>query len=292
MCSRSRAPWKACSPRVAEPGLDARQARRRFERASASYARASRLEAEVGNRMLERLDYVKLAPRRVLDAGSGPPQRALARRYPGAEVVALDFAPAMLRAGKRQLFERNHPKALCGDFLRLPIAAGALELVWSNMALHWAADVAGALREFHRVLAVDGLLMFSTLGPDTLRELRAAAGEARVHGFADMHDLGDMLVAAGFAEPVMDMERLTMIFADGAALLADLRASGQTSARADRARGLAGRGFLATLRRGLAAQMREGRLPVSFEVVYGHAWKAPPRRAADGRSIVRFERRR
>jgi malonyl-CoA O-methyltransferase len=146
------------------------------------------------------------------------------------------------------------------------------------------------------VMAVDGLLMFSTLGPDTLAELRRAAGAARVHDFADMHDLGDMLVASGFAEPVMDMERLTMVYADGAALLADLRASGQTSARADRARGLAGRGFRTALHARLAAQLREGKLPISFEVVYGHAWRAPARRkpnqTEDGRAIVQFERRR
>jgi len=246
--------------------------------------------------MRERLDYVKLVPRRVLDAGSGPPGRALGRRYPAAGVIAFDFALAMLRAGKKKLFERNPPKAVCGDFARLPFASASIDLVWSNMALHWLADPIAALREFHRVLAVDGLLMFSTLGPDTLAELRAAAGPGRVHPFVDMHDLGDMLVAAGFAEPVMDAERITLVYADGAALLADLRASGQTSARADRARGLAGRRFRAALDAGLAAQMREGKLPVSFEVVYGHAWRAPARRAAnrteDGRSIVQFERRR
>jgi malonyl-CoA O-methyltransferase len=278
------------------PQLDARLARRRFERAAAGYAEASRLESEIGARMLERLDYVKLAPRRVLDAGSGPPQRALGRRYPAAEVIAFDFALAMLRTGKKRIFERNPPKAVCGDFTRLPLAAASVDLVWSNMALHWAADPLQALREFHRVLAPDGLLMFSALGPDTLAELRAAAGEERVHAFADMHDLGDMLLAAGFAEPVMDMERLTLVYADGAALLADLRASGQTSARADRARGLAGRRFLAGLHARLARHSRDGKLPVSFEVVYGHAWRAPARRAAnrtaDGRSIVQFERRR
>jgi malonyl-CoA O-methyltransferase len=103
-----------------------------------------------------------------------------------------------------------------------------------------------------------------------------------------MHDLGDLLLEAGFAEPVMDMERLTLVYADGAALLADLRASGQTSARADRARGLAGRGFLGALQSRLEAQRRDGKLPVSFEVVYGHAWKAAPKRSADGRSVVRF----
>jgi malonyl-CoA O-methyltransferase len=269
----------------------ARVARRRFERAAGSYAKASRLEAEVGTRMLERLDYVKLAPRRVLDAGAGPRQRGLARRYPQATLVDVDFSLGMLRAGSgwQDLFRPR--TAVCADMARLPFAAGGIELVWSNMALHWAADPQAALRDFHRVLAVDGLLMFSTLGPDTLAELRAAAGPAHVHAFADMHDLGDMLVGAGFAAPVMDMERLTLVYGSGAALLADLRASGQTSARADAPRGLAGRRFRAALDEGLAAQVRDGKLPATFEIVYGHAWKAPPRRAADGRSIVQFERR-
>ena len=274
------------------PELDARIARRHFERAAGSYAKASRLEAEIGARMLERLDYIKLTPQRVLDAGSGPPQRSLGKRYPGADVVALDFSTAMLRAGKKRLFERKTPRAVCAELAALPLAPGSLELVWSNMALHWAADPLAALREFHRVLAVDGLLMFSTLGPDTLAELRRAAGGARVHAFADMHDLGDMLVAAGFAEPVMDMERVTLLYADGAALLADLRASGQTCALAalpgQARRGLAGRGFLASLKERLDAQRRDGRLPVTFEVVYGHAWKAAPKRTADGRAVIKI----
>jgi malonyl-CoA O-methyltransferase len=276
------------------PELDARAARRHFERAAATYAKSSRLEAEIGARMLERLEYVKLAPRRILDAGSGPPQDALRRRYPDAEVVALDFAPAMLRLRKRKLFERRPVKAIGGDFARLPFAPGSFQLLWSNMALHWAPDPLAALREFHRVLAVDGLLMLSTLGPDTLAGLRDAAGPARVHAFADMHDSGDMLVAAGFAEPVMDMERLTVLYDDGAALLRDLRASGQTCALAAQAgappRGLRGRGFLAGLRQRLDAQRREGKLPVGYEVVYGHAWKAPARTSADGRAIVQFQR--
>jgi len=298
-------PWKARSrerpPQVPEPGgrrvpqVDARIARRRFERAAATYRKAARLEEEIGARMLERLDYVKLAPRRVLDAGSGPPQRALGKRYPEAEVVALDFALAMLRARKKKLFERRTVKAIGADMAKMPIAPGAIDLVWSNMALHWAADPLAALREFHRVLAVGGLLMFSTLGPDTLAELRQAAGGARVHAFVDMHDLGDMLVAAGFAEPVMDAERVTMLYEDGAALLADLRASGQTFAQAAPAgaarRGLAGRGFRSALVERLAAQRRDGKLAVRYEVVYGHAWKPAPRLAPDGRAIVQFARR-
>jgi len=275
---------------VPDSGIDARAARRRFDRAARSYAKAARLESEVGARMLERLDYVKLVPARVLDAGSGPPQRALGRRYRGAKVIAVDFALAMLLAGKKKFFERKPPKAVAADVTRLPIAAGAIDLVWSNMVLHWVADPLAAIREFHRVLGVGGLLMFSTLGPDTLAELRAAAGEDRVHRFADMHDLGDMLVAAGFADPVMDMEHLKIEYASGAALLADLRASGQTHAGASRARGLSGARFRARLEQRLAAQRAAagGKLAVGYEVVYGHAWKAAPKRSADGRSVVQF----
>lgn len=269
-------------------GIDARAARRRFDRAARTYAAAARLEAEVGERMLERLDYVKLAPARVLDAGSGPPRNLFRKRYPRSEVIAFDFALGMLRARKKKFFEKNPPRAVCGDIARLPLAAGSIGLVWSNMVLHWSADPLAAFREFHRVLAVGGLLMFSTLGPDTLAELRAAAGEARVHRFADMHDLGDMLVAAGFADPVMDMERLRIEYASGSALLDDLRASGQTHAATGRARGLAGAGFRARLEAQLAARAPQGKVAASFEVVYGHAWKAAPKRAADGRSIVQF----
>ena len=272
------------------PEIDARAARRRFDRAAPTYARASRLESEVGARMLERLDYVRLAPERILDAGCGPaPQAAaLARRYPGARLLALDFSLPMLARSRAigwraRLLGKRPPAALCASLERLPLAAASVQLVWSNMALHWVRDARAALAEFQRVLAPEGLLMFSTLGPDTLKELRAAAGEARVHRFADMHDLGDWLMAAGFSAPVMDVETINVAYRDMAQLFADLRASGQVNARADRPRGLAGKGLRAALER---AGTR-----VTCEVVYGHAWKGTPRRTADGRSIVQFARR-
>lgn len=261
------------------PRVDPRVARRRFERAAAGYAGASRLEEEIGGRMLERLDYVRLDPRRILDAGSGPGREAakLARRYRQAGLVRLDFSLAMLRRG-RSWFDRKKP--VCADLARLPFAPGTFDFVWSNMALHWAPDPLEWLREFARVLAPGGLVMFSTLGPDTLKELRDAAGPGRVHEFVDMHDLGDMLVEAGFSAPVMDMEMLAFRYREGGALLADLRASGQTNARADRARGLA-RQSLRDLGKRLGNEAR-------FEVVYGHAWKGVPRKSGDGRDIVQF----
>lgn len=269
--------------------IDARAARRRFDRAAATYLAAARLESEVGVRMLERLDYVRISPERILDAGCGPaPQAAaLGKRYPGAQLLGVDFSLPMLRQARTlgwlaRLRGVRRPVAVCASLACLPFAAGSVQLLWSNMALHWVDEPRAALTEFHRVLAPEGLLMFSALGPDTLKELRAATGDARVHRFADMHDLGDWLVAAGFSAPVMDMETLTLEYRDVPALLSELRASGQTSARGDRARGLAGKGLLASL---APAGSR-----ATCEVVYGHAWKGVPRKSADGRSIVQFDR--
>ena len=162
--------------------IDARAARRRFDRAAKTYLGAARLETEVGARMLERLDYVRVAPAAILDAGCGPaPQAAgLARRYPRAALLALDFSLPMLAAARRAAGWRARLRgrralAVCAALERLPLAAGSVQLAWSNMALHWAADAPAALAELARVLAPEGLLMFSTLGPDTLKELRAPA---------------------------------------------------------------------------------------------------------------------
>jgi len=278
--------------------LDRIAVRRRFARAAATYADASRLEAEVGARMLERLDYIKLAPKRVLDAGCGPAREAaaLADRYPQATVVLLDAALPMLRVARpsggliTRLFSRRARPAVCAELERIPLANASIGLAWSNMTLHWAADPLAAIRELHRVLEVNALFLFSTLGPDSLKELRAAAGAARVHPFADMHNVGDALVAAGFADPVMDAERMTVTYPGAKEFLADLRASGQTCALAARPRGLTGRRFGSSLHVALDGARRAGKLEVTYEVVYGHAWKAQPRQAADGRSIVRFER--
>jgi malonyl-CoA O-methyltransferase len=248
--------------------------------------------------MLERLDYVKLAPRRILDAGSGPsPQAAgLLKRYRAAELVALDFSLPMLQALPRpgwlgRMAGKRPALAVCADLGRIPLASRSCALVWSNMALHWAADPQLAIGEFQRVLEVEGLLMFSTLGPDTLKELRAAfpgtgGAPPHVHGFIDMHDLGDMLVAAGFAAPVMDTETITLTYESVDAMVADLRATGQTCALGGRARGLLGKGRWNLAREALERGLRDGRLPATIEVVYGHAWKPAPRRTPEGHAIV------
>jgi malonyl-CoA O-methyltransferase len=291
--------------------LDKRRIRRNFARAAADYDRAAALSHEVRARMLERLELVKLAPERILDVGSGTgaAARALARRYPQARVSALDFCLPALRMQRRAglwsevlrvALGRPAINRVCADFERLPLRSGAMDLAVSNLALHWSNVPDVVLTELQRVLRDGGLLMFTTLGPDTLRELaRASAdvhGRSPVHSFIDMHDLGDMLIRSGFADPVMDMEYLTLTYARVEDLFRDLRASGAQSTRADNV-GLRTPRWRERLGQRYESLRREGRLPATFEIVYGHAWKPEqgkpehkPGVTADGRAVIRFKR--
>ncbi|MDK9715886.1 MAG: methyltransferase domain-containing protein [Sulfuritalea sp.] len=268
-----------------------------FARAAESYDSAAVLAREVGARMAARLDLVKIAPARVADIGcaTGDGIRELQQRYPKAQALAVDYALPMLRAVKdrtplTQRIMRRAPRLVNADVRALPLAANSLGLVWSNLMLHWLDDPLPALRELHRVLEVGGLLSFATLGPDTLKELRAAAAKVgagdTARRFLDMHDLGDMLVAAGFGDPVMDMELVTLTYATPRAFLADQRHLGVRDA-------LLGHQGWRDWRRLLGAWPRnaEGRLPASFEIVHGHAWKPEPRQIADGRAVVKFHSR-
>jgi len=283
--------------------LDSAQVLRSFTRAAGTYAQAAVVPREVGRRMAERLEYIRHQPAHVLDAGAGTGEdlTLLRQRYPRAELIGLDIAQAMLRQARRagSLVDRvlsriigRQARLVCGDFLSLPLKSASIGMVWSNLALAWTAEPLAALREFHRVLSSGGLVMFSTYGPDTLKELKAAfggEGPRHVHSFIDMHDLGDMLVASGFEAPVMDMEKITLTYSGVEALARDLKASGQTCAASDRPRGLTGPGGW---RRMLAAYERDrgnGRFPATIEVVYGHAWKGRPRVAADGKQVVQFD---
>ncbi|MBI1905969.1 MAG: methyltransferase domain-containing protein [Rhodocyclales bacterium] len=285
--------------------LDRKLIRRRFARAAATCGEAAVLAREVARRMDERLDYIRIEPRRILDVGcgDGTDLERLAQRYPAAQRVGVDFALPMLeRVAKNhngllsRLLRRHPPSPLLAgaDACALPFGHASFSLAWSNLMLNWLTDPAPALAEFHRVLEVGGLLMFSTLGPDTLRELRNALPDhygERVHRFIDMHDIGDALIKAGFADPVMDMEVLTLTYATIDDLLRDLRLSGCTNASTARPRGLAGKAGWHAARAALEGLRQDARLPITFEVVQGHAWKAAPKTIADGRSVVHFQPR-
>lgn len=266
--------------------------RRAFERAATTYDDAAVLQREVGDRMLERLDLVRLDPERVLDigAGTGRATRKLRRRYRKGRVVALDLALAMLRQQRARLgwlrSPRSIPRLVCGDAEALPFAAASADLVFSNLVLQWCNDLDRTLAEFRRVLKPGGLAMFTTFGPDTLKELRAswavadeqAVGRTHVNAFIDMHDIGDALLRAGFADPVMDVERIRLTYTDFAALAQELKLLGARNLTHGRPSGLTGKDRFARLRAAYE-QFRDsqGRLPASFEVIYGHAW-APERR--------------
>jgi malonyl-CoA O-methyltransferase len=288
------------------PQFDKRLLRRSFERAAASYDEAAVLQHEVCKRMDERLDLIKLQPATVLDAGSGTGNAlpALRARYPKARVIAFDLALTMLQMGKQRgrqrtrgpwwKFQSNQQvMSVCGDIEQLPLTSGSVDLVWSNLALQWMNDPDQAFAEFHRVLAPGGLLMFSTFGPDTLKELRAAFDTAahvdqhtHVSRFIDLHDIGDILVKRGFADPVMDMEPFTLTYSDLRTLMHELKAIGAHNVTQDRPPGLTGRARLAAVTQAYEPLRREGKLPATFEVVYGHAWKPQPRVTATGKRII------
>ena len=293
--------------------IDPLAVRRAFGRAARTYDEAAVLQREVASRMLSRLDVVKLAPAAILDAGCGTGEGSsgLAERYPGARIVGFDLALPMARAARQRLrrgvslyrwlaasFAARGPAPafLCADLNALPFASLVFDLAWSNLALQWVNDLPRAFVEMRRCLAVGGLFTFTTFGPDTLKELRTAFaradGHTHVNRFVDMHDIGDMLVDAGFADPVMDMERLTLTYPEPAALMRELKSLGATNATRGRPRGLTGRGRFACVIGQLAQLAVDGRLPATFEVVYGHAWKGEPTRTAEGLSIVKVERRK
>lgn len=299
------------------PAIDARRVRQLFEGADRS--REDFVAREVAGRMAERLEYIKIDPARALDAGSGKGDdlARLRKRFPQAEWHALDFAASRLQASRAveraslSFFERlgrdlnlgrirrktASPHWICADFAQLPLAPRSLELIWSNLALHWHDQPHTVFPEWARVLKTGGLVLFSAFGPDTLKEVSNAFAAIQgdvaapsVHPFTDMHDYGDMLVAAGFTTPVMDMERLTLTYADPAGLWRDVRALGGNTLTLRR-RGLLGRRAYERLSRALDMQRdADGRYRLSFEIIYGHAWKGEPRTTADGQAIVRLER--
>ena len=293
-------------PKLSAP-IDLHHVRALFRRPERVEASAF-LRREVANRMHERLQLVKLAPLRVLDAGcgTGADLPMLHKDYPAAQVLALDASEAMLRAAQQQgapqsaitqlmsklLPSKSGIDALCGDFADLPLARNTVDLVWSNLAMHWHPQPDRVFAEWHRVLRVNGLLMFSCFGPDTFQELRTAFTEVDLapHSlpFVDMHDFGDQLVEAGFSTPVMDMEKITVTYDTPEKLLNDVRAFGGNPL-STRRQGLLGRAAHQRLLAGLDRQRRaDGRIGLSFEVIYGHAFRPAPRMTNEGEAIVRF----
>lgn len=267
------------------------QALRAFQRAAATYDDAAALQQEVGRRLLERLEVIRIEPERALDLGAGTGQASadLLKRYPRAQVLALDVAPAMLQQARRRGRFWRRPLCLAADAEALPLQPASVDLLVSNLALPWLHDLDRTFAGFARVLKPGGLLLFSSLGPDTLKELRQAWAEVddhvHVHDFIDMHDVGDALMRAGFADPVMETEYITLTYPDLGALVRDLRDTGGRNLAAGRRAGLTPKSAAAGLQAAYARWRRpDGRLPATCEIIYGHAWapQSLPQRRVDG----------
>lgn len=285
-----------------------RAIRRAFEQAAAGYDEAAFLQQEIARRLDDHFDGMKLDPARILDAGCGTGFAfdLLQTRFPKAHVIGLDLAQAMLvqamarrqPQGWRKLVSRLSPGAarvspLCADLERLPLQTNGIDVIWSSLALQWVDDLEAAFRGMHRVLKPGGLLLFASFGPDTLKELRAASseldGHQHVNRFIDMHDVGDALVHAGFSHPVMEMETLTLTYTDLPGLLRDLKRIGAHTVKEGARAGLMGKSTWRRLAENYERFRCDGRLPATYEVVYGHAWAGAKDRLEDGRQIIQMK---
>jgi len=261
--------------------LDKRRMRESFEHATDTYDAVAVLQREIADRLLARLEVVRLKPMVILDigCGTGYDARKLVKRYPRARVLGLDIVESMANRARRnagwwrRLIGRGG--FACGDAERLPLATASVDMVVSNLALQWC-DPHTVFAEARRVLRPGGLLMFTTFGPDTLRELRdawrAADDAPHVHAFIDMHDIGDMLIHAGFADPVMDMEPFTLTYASVVDVMRDIKQLGAHNVTLNRTRGLTGKARFARFRTAYESLAQHGKIPATYEAVYGHAW--------------------
>jgi len=260
--------------------LDKDAIRSSFDRAASSYDHYAVLQREIESRLLERIEFQRQEPAVILDlgCGTGSASRTLAKQFPQAGVIALDWAPAMLEQAGVGL--ENKPLAglngVCADMHALPLAARSTDLIFSSLALQWSYDIPAVFREFRRIMKANAMLVFTCFGPDTLHELkqawRAVDDFPHVNDYPDMHDIGDELLAAGFREPVMDAERLTLEYPDVMSLMRELKGIGAHNVASKRLHGLTGKTRLKTMLQAYEPFRRGDRYPASYEIIYGTAF--------------------
>ena len=271
---------------------DKRQVRRSFERASGHYDDFAVLQREVRQRLLQRLDPLRLTPQRIVDLGCGTGYSvvALGERYPDARIHAVDIAPGMLQQARKRLGwwqrrKRRHD-FVCADAEALPFADASCDLLFSSLTFQWCNDLAGLFAECRRVLRPGGLLLFSSFGESTLHELRASwqavDGHSHVNRFDDLHAIGNALQSSGLRDVVTDIDRFTLTYPDAKAVMRDLKGIGAHNVTADRPRGLTTPRRLARVVAAYEGLRTEAGLPASYEVVYGHAWRLEAKAEAVG----------
>lgn len=248
-----------------------------FEKAANTYDKTAVLQSEINKRLLERLTYIRINPQTIVDIGSGTGHsiKALQKTYPKSHIIGLDLALSMLQHTKYPFWQKK-PSLICSDMEALPLKADSCSLLFSNVSLQWCNNLLETFKEFQRVIHKEGLLLFSTFGPDTLKELKQSFSKIdnqhHVHSFIDMHDIGDMLIEAGFADPVVDMEYFTLTYDKVMDLLRDLQQIGALNALENRRKTLTGKQKLQQLVEAYEDYRDNDKLPATYEVIYGHAW--------------------
>lgn len=267
---------------MTEQRLDARQVRRAFARAAPTYEQHDALQREVESRLFESLDYYDARPQRVLDIGCGTGRgtAGLKKRWRDAEVIALDLSLPMLREARRHRGWFRPFERVCADGQTLPFPDRSMDVVYSNLCLQWCDSPRPLLKECARVLKPGGFMVASSLGPDTLAELReawASVDPERPHVgvFLDLRDIGDAALAAGLKDPVLDSDHVTLDYADVRGLLTDLKGLGATNADRERPHALTGKARFKAMLDAYETRRRNGRIPATWEVVTLHAWGAP-----------------
>ncbi len=259
--------------------FDKKTTRLHFERAADTYDASAVLQKEVAKRLTERLDYIKHSPKTALDVGSGTGfvTRDLLKRYPKSSIIALDIAHSMARKSQQQGGWFHKPLAICADAEQLPLKPDSIELLISSLMLQWSNDLKKTFIGFHSVLAPNGLLLFSTFGPETLREMRDSWATVdnvpHTSNFLDMHEIGDALLQSGFINPVTDMEMITMTYANVRQLMRDIKQIGASNTDTERNKGLMGKHKLKAFEAAYEQfKTNENLYPATWEVIYGHAW--------------------
>lgn len=261
-----------------------------FNNHAAEYEQAAKIQHEIGERLFERLHYLKIKPQYILDLGCGPGffSQQLKKQYPQAHIIGFDLAYNMLKqADAKQGWWRQKWSLVNGDMAAMPFASGLFDLVFANQVIHWAQSLPGVMSELSRVMHAEGCLMFSTLGPDTFSELRQSWAtvdkHAHTNDFMDMHDIGDCLLAEHFLDPVVDMEMLTAHYSSLSQLMQALKAQGVRNINAARNPGLTSKGAWHRFEQAISTYCTEqGKFPLTYEVIYGHAWKGEQRRTEQG----------